>query len=115
MNLVERLKFHRALNHDELRIVRSIDEIHYMLKVGIQGHKPPPTTYRPKFENDNIRGRIIPTSEIPLEERVAGIPYEIRNIFEFTLRHPEYDSRKLRYVLDNYSMMYEDYLNHFLE
>ena len=114
MNLLERVKFYRDLDRTEKDTIKSISDVSYLLK-GVRGYRPPPTSYKPKFENNNLRGKIIPTSEISLEERVAGIPHEIRRIFDFTIKYPKYTSRKLSHLLDNYSMMYQDYLNHFLE
>ena len=115
MNLVERIRFYNNLDRNGKDTIKLMFDVYYLAKVGVQGHKPPPVMYRSKFENDNIRGKIIPTSDIPLEERVAGIPNELRRIFDFTVKYPKYTSRKLNYLLDRYSMMYEDYLNHFFE
>ena len=115
MNFIERMKFYRSLDTNEKHVMKTMVDIYYLLKIGVQGQRPPPTTYQPQFENNNPKGKIVPTSDIPLEERVAGISNELRRIFDFALEHPNYNSKKLRYILDHYSRMYEDYLNHFLD
>ncbi|MFP4117654.1 MAG: hypothetical protein ACLFTR_01905 [Candidatus Woesearchaeota archaeon] len=116
MNLIDRIISYRKMDDYDKETLVTITQIYTILKTRPQGVKAPPRTYRPRYRTNNLYGRapssIIPSSQVPLEERVKDIPHKLKDIFYFTIKNPEYDSRRLRYVLHNYSMMYNDFLDY---